>query len=33
VRWRRRRDSPEAESQPEAHDHSSAHPRSKTPRP
>lgn len=33
VRWRRRRDNPEAESEPEAHDHSSVHPRSKTPRP
>jgi hypothetical protein len=33
VRWRRRRNNREAESQPEAHDDSSAHPRSKTPRP
>jgi hypothetical protein len=33
VRWRRLRATPEAESQPEAHDPSSAHPRSKTPRP
>jgi membrane protein implicated in regulation of membrane protease activity len=31
VRWRRRRDNPQAK--PKAHDHTSAHPRSKTPRP
>src|SRR5262249_5484471 len=33
VRWRRRRANPEAEGEPEAHDHSSAHSRSKTLRP
>ncbi len=33
VRWRRRRDQPGPESQPEAHDHTSAHPPSKTPHP
>jgi membrane protein implicated in regulation of membrane protease activity len=33
VRWRRRRDHSDPESQPEARDHTSAHPPSKTPRP